>query len=309
MAYKPPNKTIANLGDKLVTADYPVWHPPGVTGIPISDIHAPCGYWFKDRTASTNPPPIYRGIYASVAGLDIYLQSAGFGNFNPIGADYRLWIAMTASPQGDVYACVTNGDIYKQSGGSGAFLPLGQAALPWRAMCSAPNGDVYASTYGGSPSDIYKQTGGVGNFVALGAPNISWHGLAADLAGNIYACEINGTMYKQTNGAGAWNIIASGLSNCYSMCITYTDDLYYANINNYKIYKQTGLTGAFVQQTVEGSPSAITWTGMAAAPNGDVYACTNNNPGKIYKQTGGVGTFMDLHVNTYAWSDICAVFS
>jgi hypothetical protein len=46
------------------------------------------------------------------------------------------------------------------------------------------------------------------------------------------------------------------------------------------------------------------WTGIAAAPNGDVYACEYNL--SIWKQTGGVGLFVDLVAGNKAWIDLAA---
>jgi len=48
------------------------------------------------------------------------------------------------------------------------------------------------------------------------------------------------------------------------------------------------------------------WKGMAAAPNGDVYAGTDGDK-DIYKQTGGVGNFESLgQTNSYSWQGMAA---
>jgi hypothetical protein len=52
------------------------------------------------------------------------------------------------------------------------------------------------------------------------------------------------------------------------------------------------------------STQNVPWTGLASAPNGDVYAITNG--GDIYKQTGGTGAFIALNQTTRTWSSIAA---
>ena len=63
---------------------------------------------------------------------------------------------------------------------------------------------------------------------------------------------------------------------------------------------QTGGVGAFVD-LVTGNKS---WYGMAAAPNGDVYACVYG--GSIWKQTGGAGAFVDLITGNKDWRGMAA---
>ncbi len=47
-----------------------------------------------------------------------------------------------------------------------------------------------------------------------------------------------------------------------------------------------------------------TWRGMAAAPNGNVYACVTS--GDIYMQTGGVGNFIALSQTITTWRSMAA---
>jgi hypothetical protein len=63
--------------------------------------------------------------------------------------------------------------------------------------------------------------------------------------------------------------------------------------------KQTAGTGDFVtlNQTVRN------WHGIAAAPNGDIYACVYyGGDGDIYKQTGGIGNFIALSQTVRNWT-------
>ena len=46
----------------------------------------------------------------------------------------------------------------------------------------------------------------------------------------------------------------------------------------------------------------LSWSAMAADPNGDIYACASG--GDIYKQTGGVGDFIALGQAIISWSSI-----
>ncbi|MBW2570355.1 MAG: hypothetical protein JRE47_13585, partial [Deltaproteobacteria bacterium] len=54
-----PDKPRYNEGDKIATAANPVWSNDH-SGVPITDEHAPCGYWFKDYT-----PMAYNLLYGA----------------------------------------------------------------------------------------------------------------------------------------------------------------------------------------------------------------------------------------------------
>ena len=62
----------------------------------------------------------------------------------------------------------------------------------------------------------------------------------------------------------------------------------------------TGTSSGFVD-LVAGNKS---WRGMAAAPNGNVYACVYG--GSIWMQTGGVGAFVDLVAGDKNWNSMAA---
>ena len=52
------------------------------------------------------------------------------------------------------------------------------------------------------------------------------------------------------------------------------------------------------------SQTTRSWVGMAAAPNGNVYACVYG--GGIYMQTNGIGNFVTLNQTTRYWVGMCA---
>ena len=134
------------------------------------------------------------------------------------------------------------------------FLPLSQQNISWMAMATASNGDVYASTAGDAPSgNIYKRAGGINNFDLYAKLPPSGYG--KDLLG--IAITLNGDIYVGANGDG--------------------------------IYKQAGGSGSFALEY----NAANSWEGMAAASNGDVYACADD-PNAVYKQSGGSGSFTDI---------------
>jgi hypothetical protein len=71
----------------------------------------------------------------------------------------------------------------------------------------------------------------------------------------------------------------------------------FSNFIGYAIDVQiAGVLGQFVGL----GQTQRNWTGLAASPNGDVYACAVN--GDIYKQTGGVGNFVALGQINRSWS-------
>jgi len=55
------------------------------------------------------------------------------------------------------------------------------------------------------------------------------------------------------------------------------------------------------------SQTSVDWSGMCAAPNGDVYACVYAGMGDgIYKQSCGVGDFVPLPGTGSGWTGMCA---
>jgi len=48
-----------NEGDKIATAANPVWSNDH-SGVPITNEHTPCGYWFKDYSGMYFPPSVNR---------------------------------------------------------------------------------------------------------------------------------------------------------------------------------------------------------------------------------------------------------
>lgn len=217
-------------------------------------------------------------IYACVHNGDIYIRTAGAGNFIAIGGTSREWHGIDAAPNGNVYAVVLGGDIYMQTGGVGAFAALAQTSRQWVDIAAAPNGDVYACVSNG---DIYMQTNGAGDFIALSQTTRAWNAITVDPDGNAYAAEFSGDIYIQTGGVG--DFIALGqTSRDWSGLAASPNGNVYASVQGGDIYMQTNGTGNFIAF----GGSSKTWYGLAAAPNGDVYAC--NYGEDIYMQPFGV---------------------
>jgi hypothetical protein len=168
-------------------------------------------------------------IYASVSGGDIYMQTAGTGNFAALSQTSRAWRGMAAAPNGNVYACVYGGDIYMQTAGAGNFVALGQTSRLWRGICAAPNGDVYASSLGAS--SICKQTAGSGDFVSLNQSALNWSGMISDSSGNIYSTVYNGDIYYRS--ADEMKILAETKYVTQNQYIIASDTkLYYLDVNS-----------------------------------------------------------------------------
>ena len=185
-------------------------------------------------------------VYAAEFGGDIYMQTAGIGNFVALNQIHRGWQAMAVAHNGNVYAAVQGGDIYMQTAGTGNFIALSQTTRNWQAMSAAPNGNVYAIVWG---VDVYMQTNGTGNFVALGQTGggyMQWSTITAAPNGNVYAAVWGKGIYIQTNGTGNF-VSIPGTSNIYSysMAAAPNGNIYVAKYNG-DIYMQTNGTGEFV---------------------------------------------------------------
>jgi hypothetical protein len=154
------------------------------------------------------------------------------------------------------------------------FISMSLLVKNWTAIAKASNGDMYVPcgydgvySEGGNYGPIYKQTGGVGALVALdlGLPltdTYLWSSIAAASDGDVYACT-------------TWN---NGLQG--------------------SIYKQTSGSGDFVD-LVQSPGSYNSWYGVAAAPNGNIYALQYDDLGDgttdVYMQTSGSGDFVSLN--------------
>ena len=96
-------------------------------------------------------------------------------------------------------------------------------------------------------------------------------------------------------------------------CITKAEALTMYNINTLAVepYASNQLIPKSIISYVVCNPSAFTsvaqgqnWAGLAATPNGDVYAIVS--AGDIYKQTGGTGAFVSLNQGSRNWNSIAA---
>ena len=114
------------------------------------------------------------------------------------------------------------------------------------------------------------------------------------------------------------NIVSGGKIGIGTTSPTY--DIGFDNSSNHKIMNET-TTNIVAGKELEirsgtagntsGTPAFVdlvtgtkNWIGMAAAPNGNVYACVNN--GSIWMQTGGVGAFVDLGTGNKNWFGMTA---
>jgi uncharacterized Zn-binding protein involved in type VI secretion len=80
-----------------------------------------------------------------------------------------------------------------------------------------------------------------------------------------------------------------------------TDSLFWgSNVPETDYQEWVGGTGVYAAL----SQASLVWNGMAAAVNGDIYACVD--AGDIYKQTGGVGDFAALSQSSTAWRGMAA---
>jgi hypothetical protein len=235
-------------------------------------------------------------VYACVYGGDIYMQTAGTGDFIALSQTSRNWIGMCASPNGNVYACVYGGDIYTQTSGAGNFVALSQATRNWRGMTASPNENVYACVPSG---DIYMQTAGTGDFIALSQTSRNWIEMCASPNGNVYACVSSGDIYMQTAGTGDFIALSQTSRNWVGMCASPNGNVYAADANG-DIYMQTAGTGDFIAL----SQTSRNWRGMAASSNGNVYVEVNN--GDIYMQTAGSSDFVELSQTSRNWWGMCA---
>jgi len=255
----------------------------------VVELFVSCGKGVVLSPTPPDPPPAQTGkghIYLTVKGGDIYKQSDGEGDFVGLGQTLRYWFGICVAPNGDVYASANDpggGDIYKQTGGVGNFVALGQTLRDWRFMAAAPNGDIWAAI---NFSYLYKQAGGVGDFIQQSVTPNTWYGMAFNSAGVIYCAGQNsGYAFKFFKNY----VEASGslpASVTHDMCVAPNGDVY-GSVGT-DIFKQTLGVGDFVSLGQSFTYGAL---GMAAAPNGDIYAIDATASGILMKRSRGVGNF------------------
>lgn len=234
--------------------------------------------------------------------------------FNTVstGSYTAPYTGVAISPNGDAYATILNswsapaggtGSIYEKPNTGTAFNAISAPNFAYNGIAVSPSGDVYAVAYAQS---IFKQTGGSGYWTPiLGQNYYNWTGICSATNGDMYACESQyGKIFRKLAGEVTFNTsyythtIDTGVRD---ITITPYGDIYICTNSN--IYKQTGGIGNFVLLSTTGQ----TWTGLSAAPNGNVFACsgdTANTDGDIFVQYGGNGSFISLNQVNRNWSGI-----
>ena len=187
------------------------------------------------------------------------------------------------------------GDIFKQTGGVGDFISLGQADRNWSGLTALPNGDIYALVTMGSGYHKYKQTG-IGDFVevweSFPVTRSQWPDNAPITApdGAIYSLVDSGYttgsyIKKQiVSPPGSYNLFT--LNDFWFMEVSPTGDVWLgANADVKTLDETTRITtmgirnrGLFLKKSTANSfintmEKGRSWSAMAFAPNGDIYAC------------------------------------
>lgn len=173
--------------------------------------------------------------------------------------------------------------------GKGVVLSV---SPPSRPAAQILHGDGYACTATSGARDIYKCVGGVGDYISLNQAARNWYGITVAKSGNVYASVNADGIYKQTNGLGNFVFLQS-MYYAGAMTSDPSGNIYCIEQENGGPIWKSGNGGAFA--AIDGT-GGISWSGIAAAPNGDIYASSSSpsSGGDIYKQSGGTGAFNAL---------------
>lgn len=204
------------------------------------------------------------------------------------------------SPTVVLSSTVTLGNIFKQTGGTGDFVSLNQQALNWEGLYAAPNGDIYAlSSNGPNPnaSTKWKQTGGAGDFEQTSD-------VVPLLKRQVWAYVDTPTVTTVDNDVYTTHLSGYTTGSCLNKNGTRIFDFNYliglwaapngdvwVSAHADAHYLEDGVSpiinrGLFLIKSADTSfmntgEKGRSWTGMAFAPNGDIYACVaghNINP-------------------------------
>jgi len=214
--------------------------------------------------------------------------------------------------------CDSGGNISKQSGLNDT------GSLTWYAkpnsrsdggLCVLSDGSIFI---GSGSGQVLKQTAGSGGWVSFGFGG--YFDIKRDASNNVYFLYNTiytqpSTIYKLSGGVLPFDSgFSSPSSNAGCIEVTSNNNFYIGtgrlkpNTSGGYIYKQTNMTGSFVQQ----GSTVANWFSISENPlNGDVYAIGRgyatgyvSAEGYIYKQTGGVGAFVNIGWSLRKWSGI-----
>lgn len=275
------------------------------------------GYWWssseEDATNSRNRGLLFNsdnvnnGVSEKVYGLSVRLikdTPVTYNNYLPTGSVNRNFNGVAIVSNNDAYTTSTystgEGDICEKLSSNTTFNRLSLTSRQYNDIAATPSGDIYAVVYFGG---IYKQTNGTGSFVSIGQDTNYWTGICSATNNDMYACESNtGRIFKKLASETNFTTLyaTTGLS-LRDITIDASGNIYICDGTD--IYKQTGGIGSFNPLGTVGQ----VWTGLAAAPNGDIFACsedTLSTDGGIFVQYGGTGSFTSLNQANRDWSAI-----
>ena len=149
-----------------------------------------------------------------------------------------------------------------------------------------------------SAGDIFYRPAGSTTFGALGQTSRGWETMACATNGDIYAAAFTDGIFIRAGGTGDFTLLDAGL--CQFLDADANGNVYAIKSGN--LYVRTGGAGAF--EVVSGITSR-SYTGLACAPNGDLYATGYDGASKVYVRTGGAGDFVEIF-SLYAARAICA---
>lgn len=242
--------------------------------------------------------------------------------FYDLNQTHRAWGAIYPAYNGDVYAGTANSGLFIRPFGESTFVELktsGDASYLGNiyGLTGTPGGDIYMSR---NSLKYAKRTAGAGDFVTYEV-NYDYNSMLgmnySSASGLIYNCHFNGpgvSRFDPAHHAGHAHSEAVWYSGnkCFHSCVSKAGDLYIvshtgngpgASTAGY-IWKQVGETGSVSALGAASFPDASggagrdlrTWSAIAAAKNGDVYACDVNH---VYRQVYGTDEFYIFQAITF----------
>jgi uncharacterized protein (TIGR02145 family) len=261
----------------------------------------------KNRTINTYSGNVGGGNLLKFNGFSVRLikdTPVTYNNYLPTGSVNRGFTGVAIAPNNDAYTTSVysrgEGDICEKLSSNTTFNRLSLTSRQYNDIAATLSGDIYAVVYFGG---IYKQTNGTGSFVSIGQDTNYWTGICSATNNDMYACESNtGRIFKKLASETNFTTLyaTTGLS-LRDIAIDASGNIYICDGTD--IYKQTGGIGSFNPLGTVGQ----VWTGLAAAPNGDIFACsedTFDTDGGIFVQYGGTGSFTSLNQDNRDWSSI-----
>lgn len=213
------NKPEISIGNKIVTSANPVWDLVGETGVPISNDHTPCGYWFSSPATLTQPERVrYGRLYGSgynhqyQLGLEVIIPL--YVTSFTLSETTKTFVKVITGGMYSTFALASDNTLWYVGQDGGGQSGLGTSPTIIQNWTQVPGSWMDISTSSGSAFSLGIKTdgtlwgAGLNNSYQIGLPLTS-----------------NYNTFTQIGTSTKWRVVECG-KGVYSMAINDDGDLF-----------------------------------------------------------------------------------